>query len=55
MYLLYIQKTVSSVFPRKENASVYFMGNDFSKYKTPESTKTSVDVAVKMVYSFSYF
>lgn len=37
MYLLYMQKTetVSSGFAkkRKQNAIVYFMCNDFSKYK----------------------
>lgn len=59
MYLLYIQKTetVSSVFPGKENATVYFMGNGFSKWvQKPGSAKTSVsNAAAKMVYSFSYF
>lgn len=62
MYLLYNQKTetVSSGFAkkkkkRKQNAIVYFMCKDFSKYKNPGSTKTIVDVAVKIMCSFSYF
>lgn len=61
MYLLYTQKTetVSSVFPpkRKRKCYLFFLWPMISqtKYKTPGSTKTSADVAVKLVYSFSYF
>lgn len=60
MYLLYVQKTetVSSVLPRKEKKMLLFILCAMisqTRYKPPGSTKTSVDVAVKMVYSFSYF
>lgn len=60
MYSLYVQKTeiVSSVLPRKEKKMLLFIlwaMISQTKYKTPGSTKTGVDVAVKMLYSFSYF